>query len=154
MKCLQETHVLHAAESNEWTDALREHVAACADCAAAATVAPWMERFSKIDARSHVLPDPAVVWLKAQLLRTVTVVDRVSRPMNVFQVVCYIAVAAGWATLLTWKWVALQAWIASFTSVRIFAGDARMSVASFVLVFVLTSLTVMVALHTILADEG
>ncbi len=154
MKCLQETHVLHAAESNEWTDALREHVAACADCAAAANVAPWMERFAKIDARSHALPDPAVVWLKAQLLRTVTVVDRVSRPMNVFQIVCYIAVAAGWATLLTWKWAALEAWISTVTSARILIGGSGLSVASFVIVFALTSVTVMVALHTILADEG
>ncbi|HWW62657.1 MAG TPA: hypothetical protein VN181_14885 [Thermoanaerobaculia bacterium] len=154
MKCLQETHVLHAAESNEWTDALREHVAQCADCAAAANVAPWMERFSKIDARSHALPDPAVVWLKAQLLRTTAVVDRVSRPMNVFQIVCYIAVGAGWAALLTWKWEALQVWLSTLTSARILIGGAGLSVASFVLVFVLTSLTVMVALHTILADES
>lgn len=154
MKCLQETHVLHAAETNEWTDALREHVAACADCAAAANVAPWMEQFAKIDARSHALPDPAVVWLKAQLLRTVTVVDRVSRPMNVFQIVCYIAVAAGWATLLTWKWSALEAWISTVTSAQILISGSGLSVASFVIVFALTSLTVMVALHTILADEG
>ena len=118
-----------------------------------ANVAPWMERFAKIDARSHVLPDPAVVWLKAQLLRTVTVVDRVSRPMNVFQIVCYIAVGAGWATLLTWKWAALEAWISTITSARILIGGEGLSVASFVIVFALTSLTVMVALHTILADE-
>lgn len=154
MKCLQETHVLHAAESNEWTASLREHVAECEPCAAAANVAPWMDRFAKIDARSHALPDPTVVWLKAQLLRTATVVDRVARPMNMFQIVCYVAVAAGWAALLTWKWSAFQAWISAMTSARIFAGDPGLSVPSFVLVFVLTSLTVMVALHTILADEN
>lgn len=153
MKCLQETHVLHAAESNEWTNALREHVASCADCAAAANIAPWMERFAQIDARKHVLPDPAVVWLKAQLLRTVTVVERVSRPMNAFQILCYVVVGGGWATLLTWKWAALQAWLSTITSAQILVDGAGLSLRSFVIVFVLTSLTVMVALHTILADE-
>ncbi|HJQ38820.1 MAG TPA: hypothetical protein VKB93_16920 [Thermoanaerobaculia bacterium] len=156
MNCPHETNVMHAAAEDRWTESLRAHVSECADCAAAAAAAPWMTRFSRISDREHILPDPSIIWLKAQLMQGTIDAARATRPMTIVQLVGYVIVASGWAGLLTWKWNAVQTWIGSFTP-RGFAHAAvrpeSLSMSFFAIVFVLASTTVMLALHTILAED-
>ena len=71
--------MIRAAADNRWTDALRHHVKTCEECAIAALTAPFMTRLSKIDARQKSLPDPGLVWLRAQLLAGSAVADRIAR---------------------------------------------------------------------------
>ena len=154
--CRFEPQVRRAATDNQWTDALREHVASCADCAAAAAAAPFMTRFARIDERQSKLPDPSVVWLKAQLLSGNAMADRAARPLNVLQIIAYVAVAGGWAAVLTWKWADLQRWLLGFTPSQIaqsMSQNATMSLTFLMTVVVLATMTVMLALHTILAEE-
>ena len=156
--CRFEPHVLAAVADDRWTESLREHVASCDECAACAAAAPWMRELDGVDEREHRLPDPSMIWLKAQILRSSVTADRVSRPITSMQIAAYLIVAACWAALLTWKWNALQAWIDSLTPSRIILGNAvttsaSLSASFFVAVIVLASATVMVALQTILADE-
>jgi hypothetical protein len=114
-----------------------------------------MERFSKISDREHILPDPSVVWLKAKLLQGTADAGRAARPLDVAQMLAYIVVAGGWAGLLTWRWHAVEAWLRSFTPTAIVTASrgGSLSMSFFALVFVLASMTVMLALHTILAEE-
>lgn len=155
--CVQEPLVTHAAVDGRWTEALRQHVARCEDCAAAAAAAPFMTRFAKLDMRQRALPDPAVLWLKAQLLGGNAVVDRASRPLHIAQFISYVAIAAGWAGLLTWKWGELQQWVLHFTPASLVGEAAGMptstSATILVALLILSSLTVMVGLHAILAEE-
>jgi len=155
--CIQESLIRRAAVEDRWTDALRQHVASCRDCAAAAAVAPFMTQFARIDARQRALPDPAVLWLKAQILRGSAVAERASRPLNIAQMVSYVVIAAGWAGLLTWKWNELQQFVLRFTPASIVneaAGvHSSMSATIVLAVLVLCSLTVMLGLHAILAEE-
>ena len=58
-ECPFEPNVLDAVTNDAWTESLRAHVASCDDCAATAEVGPWMTRFSGLDEREHVLPEPA-----------------------------------------------------------------------------------------------
>ena len=158
--CRLEPDVLRAAEDDRWTDALRRHITECEECAASAAVAGWMSDFARVDDREHVLPDPAVLWLKAQVFRGSAAIDRASRPMTIVQMAAYLVVAAGWATLLTWKWNALVSWFESlqpsrfFASVTLSSADAASLSVTFVLgVLILSSMTVVLALHSILAEE-
>ena len=154
--CRHEPHVIRAVVEDQWTDALREHVASCASCAAAAAAAPFMKRLAQVDERQRKLPDPAVVWLKAQLLRGGALAERAARPLTIVQIVAYIVVAAGWASVLTWKWADLQQWILRFTPSGMVQGMAHstsLSIAFLLMVVVLASMTVMLALHTILAED-
>ena len=156
--CPFEPNVIDAAASGAWTESLRAHVASCEDCAAAAEIAPWMSEFSRHDDREHILPDPAVLWLKAKLLQSSASVERVALPITRMQVAAYLILAAGWAALLTWKWSALQAWMTALNPGRIAAstgatGAATLSITALVMVVLLASGTVMVAFHTILAEE-
>jgi hypothetical protein len=154
--CRYEPEILRAAEEDRWTDSLRAHLAECDECVAAVSVAPWMDRFARISDREHILPDPSVVWLKAKLLQTTVDADRVSRPLDVAQMLAYVVIAGGWAGLLTWRWPAINAWLHSLTPTGIVTTATRaetLSMSFFGLVFVLASMTVMLALHTIMAEE-
>jgi hypothetical protein len=153
--CAFEPNVIDAATNDAWTESLRAHVASCESCAAAAEVAPWMASFSGINEREHILPDPAVLWLKARLLQSNAAVERAALPITRLQIAAYLIIAACWAALLTWKSAALQIWINHFSPTHVLLGavDASLSVTVLFAVIVLASATVGVAMHTILAEE-
>ena len=154
--CRLEPDVIRAAASGEWTTSLHNHVANCADCAAAAEVGPWMEEFARIDDREHILPDPAVLWLKAKLMQSNAAMQRASLPITRLQIGAYLAVAACWAALLTWKWSAIQAWVNTLKPSHVILGaqaTASLSISFFAAIVVLSSATVFLAMHTILAEE-
>jgi hypothetical protein len=154
--CRFEPQMLRAAEEDRWTESLRAHLGECDDCVAAISVAPWMTQFSRIGDREHILPDPSVIWLKAKLLQTTADVNRVTRPMDAVQLIAYMVVAGGWTAVLLWKWEQVEAWLRTFTPTGMVESVARaesLSMSFFALVLVLASMTVMLALHTILAEE-
>ena len=157
--CPFERDVISAGDRDRWPETLRQHVAGCETCSAAASVAPWMQRFAKTSDRQHMLPDPAVVFLKAQLLRNTIAAERISRPMTAVQIAAYVVVGGAWAALLMWKWDALNAWFLSLNPSRWLSGTvatgsaAALSAGFFVTVFMLASVTIILALHTVLAED-
>ena len=157
MSCSYETNVLRAAHDDEWSDSVRRHLLECDDCVATAAVAPWMSRFAKISDREHRLPDPQIVWLKAKVLQGTVDAARVARPMTIVQLFAYLVVAGGWAALLTWKWDAVTTWLRGFTPTglvqNVALGGDSLSLWFFAFVFILASTTVMLAMHTIMAEE-
>jgi hypothetical protein len=122
-------------------------------------IGAWMQQFAAIDDRKHGLPDPGTLWVKAKLLQTQAAMDRASRPITRVQIASYLIVAGGWAALVTWKWSALSAWLNSFTPQHIILGAAgaqaatSLSMTFLMAVIALASVTVMLAFHTILAEE-
>jgi len=109
--------------------------------------------------RERQLPDPTTMWVKAKLLQSQALAERASRPITRVQIAAYLIVAGGWAALVTWKWTTLSAWLNSFTPSHIILGAtgaeaaASLSLTFFAALVVLASVTVMLAFHTILAEE-
>ena len=151
--CRREADVLRAAREDRWDDGLRRHLAECDDCAMAASVAPWMTSFARMGDREHRLPDPSLVWLKAKLMQGTLDAARASRPLTIAQMLAYLIVAGGWAGALTWKWEAIEKWMHGLTPAGVITTTSSLSMSFFAVVFVLASMTVMLALHTILAEE-
>lgn len=155
--CRYERDAIVASQLNEWTDSLRRHVEGCEECAAAVAVGPWMARLAQSDVRDRALPPSSAIWLRAQLLGQQTAADRAARPFTIFQWIAYAVVASGWAGIITWKWSAVQAWLLSMTPAHIVqaaSGSApAISISFYVGIAVLTSITMVLALHTILAEE-
>jgi hypothetical protein len=154
--CRFESDILRAAGEDRWTESLRHHLTECDECVEAAAAAPWMTRFAKIGDREHILPDPQIVWLKARLLQGTAEIARAARPMNLVQLVSYLVVAGGWAALLTWKWAVVEKWLTGFTPTGIVQNVARgesLSMSFLAFMLILATMTVSVALHTILAEE-
>lgn len=154
--CRWESDVLRAASENRWPDNLRRHLGECDDCMATAAVAPWMSTFAGMSDREHILPDPSILWLKAKLLQGTVDAAKAAQPLNVVQIVAYLVVASGWAAVMTWKWDAVQVWMRSFSPTAVVtAGSSAqsLSMSFFAMIFVLASMTVMLALHTIMAED-
>jgi hypothetical protein len=154
--CRFEPDVLRASSEDRWTESLRLHLTECDDCVEAAAAAPWLTRFAKMGDREHLLPDPQIVWLKAQLLQGTSDVARLSRPINLVQLVSYLVVAGGWAALLTWKWSLVEAWLTRLTPTGIMQNVARgetLSISFVTFMLILATMTVTLALHSILAEE-
>ena len=155
--CRLEPDVIRAAASGEWTASLRTHVASCADCAAAAEVGPWMEEFARLDNRERILPDPAVLWFKAKLMQSNSMMHRVALPITRLQIGAYLIVAACWAAMLTWKWPAIQNWVNSIKPSQMIlassGAQASLSMSFFAAIIVLSSATVLLAMQTILAED-
>lgn len=154
--CSREAEVVRAAATDRWSDALRAHLGTCEHCVAAASAAPWMDRFAKMSDREHILPDPSLLYLKAQLLKGTVDASRAARPLNLVQIAAYFLIAGSWAALLTWKWPAVQAWLSRFTPSGLVQSAARaesLSLPFLAVIFVLASMTVMLAIHTILAED-
>jgi hypothetical protein len=118
----------------------------------------WMKQFASADVTPR-LPDANTLWVKAKLMQSTAAMERASRPLTRFQIAAYLIVAGGWAALVTWKWSALAAWINSFTPTHIIMGAAgaqntqSLSLTFLMGLIVLASVTVMLAFHTILAEE-
>lgn len=154
--CRREADVLRAVRDDQWTDALRRHLTECSDCVAAVSVAPWMTQFARFDDRPHKLPDPSIVWLKAKLLAGTRDMSRASRPLTMIQLVAYLVVAGGWAAVLMWKWDAVESWFRGISPASMVTATTKLqslSVSFMVVLVALATMTVMVALHTILAEE-
>lgn len=118
----------------------------------------WMKQFAIVD-RHPQLPDANTLWVKAKLMQSVAAAERAALPVTRTQIAAYLIVAAGWAALVTWKWTALQAWINSFTPAHIIMGAAgaqtaqSLSLTFLMALIALASVTVILAFHTILAEE-
>ena len=148
-ECRFEPNVIDAVANDAWTESLRAHVASCHDCAAAAEIAPWMTRFAGLDEREHILPEPAVLWLKARLLQSRAAVERASLPITRLQIAAYLIIAAGWAALLTWKSNALQAWINHLSPGHMILGAAGAETTSSLSLSVLVAIIILAS-----ATEG
>ncbi|HEX6178269.1 MAG TPA: hypothetical protein VF057_07910 [Thermoanaerobaculia bacterium] len=154
--CANEPLVRRAATEDRWTDALRQHVASCEECAAAVAVSGFMTQLSRASARPRALPDPAVLWLKAHLMRGSETIHRATRPLNVVQMLAYVVLGGGWAALLTWRWPEVLSWALSVTPsglLQSFAGSPSTSATVILAVVILGSMTLLVGLHSILSEE-
>jgi len=153
--CRYEADVIYAAANDAWSESLRAHVASCEECAATAAVGPWMSGFARIDERERPLPDPAVLWLKAKLMQGSNTMERATQPITRLQIAAYLVIASGWAALLMWKGSALMAWFDAFKPNRIVSVPvpATLSITVLFAAVGLLSATVMLAFHTVLAEE-
>jgi hypothetical protein len=140
-----------ALKNGEIGAELRDHARGCEACSAAAKVSVWMNTLASTAREVRPMPDPMVVYLKARILETLPREQRSLQPLHLLQRLSFGAVGLGWAVLLTWKWEA----ISSFSIERAFAGaigGASVSPSMAALVFALACATVLVSVHTALAE--
>ena len=102
--CPNEADVLRAAREDEWNESLRAHAAECARCRNLAQVATFMNKLGAAEDRQAPLPDPELVWLKAQVLARQARKERALKPLVVAEALGQAAAALVVGALLTWKW--------------------------------------------------
>ena len=102
--CPHEADVLKAARADEWNESLRDHAEECARCRDLLQVATFMKKLDAAEEKQARLPDPELVWLKAQVLARQAQKDRALAPLILAEAVGQAAAALAVGAFLTWKW--------------------------------------------------
>jgi DNA-binding transcriptional LysR family regulator len=104
--CAQETAVARAVRTGTWNEALQAHVRDCATCRSVQEAARWMQGVaSQASAQAeHDLPDPQILWLRAQLSERQAAAERVRKIAQQVEIACVAAVCAGLGIWLAWSW--------------------------------------------------
>lgn len=140
-----------ALRRGEVPEELRDHARSCGACSETARVSVLMNSLAAATRRETAPVDPMVLFLKAQILAASSGEPRVLGPLHILQRVALALVGLGWAVLLSWKWDAIRAW--SFEGALAGAiGGASLSPSLVALVFALGCATILVTVHTALAE--
>jgi hypothetical protein len=104
--CPQESDVARAVRSGEWSEPLRAHLRDCAICRGVQESARWMQALGQTTAREaqEGLPDPQILWLRAQLSERQAAAERAHRALQWVEIACMAAACAGFGIWLVWNW--------------------------------------------------
>ncbi len=123
--CTQLPDILSAtAERRELSASLAAHLASCPSCREQAGAIAFVRGLADTPDAPHALPDPAVIWWKAQLLRRWQADRAASAPIERMHWVELAAGVASLAVFLVWQWNGLTAFVARAMSAGVSAASA------------------------------
>ncbi|PYU19716.1 MAG: hypothetical protein DMG32_23860 [Acidobacteria bacterium] len=103
--CSQESA---AVRSGEWNGRLQAHLRDCAICRGVQEAARWMQALAEAPQPSAQpqddLPDPRILWLRAQLSQRQAAAERAQKVLQWVQVGCATAACVGLGIWLAWSW--------------------------------------------------
>ena len=105
--CPHGESTLRAARAGRWTDELTAHVATCVSCQESSRLARWMiELAETADSASLPLPDPHLIWLKAQIHRRSEGRERALLPIKIGRALAVVGLGAACASIpdQAWSW--------------------------------------------------
>jgi predicted anti-sigma-YlaC factor YlaD len=106
--CMQQPDILTAmAEGRALPEVLESHLASCPSCREQVEAVAFVRQLADTPDASHPLPDPAVIWWKAQLLRRWQAERVASTPIERMRWVELAAGVASLAVFLVWQWQGL-----------------------------------------------
>lgn len=159
--CDHESEVLHAIAVDERTPEVQSHLETCAACRETAAVATWMRTMADTSAEAHALPDPRVLWLKAQLVHRWNATRRAEVPVDAMERIQVLVLLIGVAGILVWQVPRLWGWLTGgggFSAVSAATDVAALAFSPQVLsilplVALGLALATMVVLHRLLVEQ-
>lgn len=108
--CDRESAVRDMLRSGQDDPVIRAHLTQCERCRQAAAAAAWMLQLAALPVEGVRLPDPGLLWWKAQLVQRWDAQRRAAEPLETGQHVQVGIGLAGCAALLVWLWPRVQSW--------------------------------------------
>ena len=106
--CDQESRILKALASGRAADSeVQAHLASCEGCREAASVARFMGTMAETSGETRPLPDPALLWWKAQMLRRWEAERHVAAPIERMRLLEIVVGIAGVIVMIVWQWADL-----------------------------------------------
>ncbi len=106
--CSEESAVARAIRNGEWNEGLEAHVRRCGTCRSVRQAAQWMQGLapaSQLGASEQTnLPDPQILWLRAQLSERQAAAERAHQSLQWVEVVCAMVICAGLGIWLVRDW--------------------------------------------------
>jgi hypothetical protein len=110
-QCTYEEAVARAAQSGDWTPALRAHAAECTTCSEVALVSGFLQAEAEAARAEALLPDPGHIWRKAQLASIQAAAERALRPIAMMEKLTVACGALVLGAVFLWNWPRLTAWL-------------------------------------------
>jgi hypothetical protein len=127
--CDKQPSLLEAAAAGHETDpAMMNHLAACPTCREAIEAVCWMRRMAEDATEPHVLPNPDVIWWKAQLLRRWEADRRAAAPIERMHKAEVVAGLASLFGFIVWQWSGLTRMLSSLSPSSLVAWSAQRTV--------------------------
>ena len=105
--CSEETTVVQAVRSGAWNVGLEAHLRNCATCRDVQQTTRWMRALAPASLSTesqNELPDPRILWLRAQLSQRRAAAERVQKIVQWVEVACVTAACLGLGIWLAWSW--------------------------------------------------
>lgn len=103
-RCSEESATARAVRSGERSESLEAHLRECAICRDVQEAALWMQSLSADGGAPEDLPDPQVLWLRAQLSRRRAAAERAQNVLQWVEIAGVTAACAGLVVWLAWSW--------------------------------------------------
>ena len=152
--CSEQPDILVAASGGQALSAsLETHLASCPSCREQVDAVTFLRGLAETPDTTHPLPDPAVLWWKAQLLRRWQAERAAAAPIERMRWVELASGLASLAAFLVWQWRSLVGLIANAIPAGIAAASAAPESISPMAVLLLVGATasigalVLAALH-------
>jgi hypothetical protein len=102
--CSQESAVARAVRSGERSESLEGHLRECAVCRGVQQTARWMQALSPSAQPQNDLPDPQILWLRAQLSQRQAAAEQAQKVLQWVEIACVTAACVGLSIWLAWSW--------------------------------------------------
>jgi predicted anti-sigma-YlaC factor YlaD len=106
--CSEETAIVRAVRTGEWSEVLQAHLRQCASCRDVQQAARWMQTLAPAPQPSgqaqNDLPDPQILWLRAQLSARQAAAERAHKVLQWAEIACITAACAGLSLWLARSW--------------------------------------------------
>ncbi len=151
-----EREILQASREGRIPDTLQSHLETCASCGETASVAGFMQKLAGAE-KDAPLPDPGILWLKAQLLQNRQIHEQTSHALSLVQRTTWIVIGTCWAAVLAWKWDTVSSWLDDASVSRLIVSSISegqgISLPFMLLLAGLMGVTALFAAHSVFADE-
>lgn len=155
-ECGLESAIVGAVASEGISENARQHLIGCETCRDAVAADAWMKEFASLPQPEPALPDPALIWLKAEFMRERVTLSQLTQSISWWQTFGFAAIASGWALLLTWKWSTIESIVAAIDSgVMLWSllNDSIVSTPFLLTLVMLTCATIAMAFQSVLIEE-
>ena len=106
--CSEESAIARAVRSGEWNEDLQAHLRQCATCRGVQQAAEWMQAIAPAPQQmaqgQSDLPDPQILWLRAQLSERQAEGERAQQILQRIEVASAMVICAGLGVWLAWDW--------------------------------------------------
>lgn len=107
-ECPHEHLVHQAVQSGQWAESVTCHVDACASCREVVQITQWIRTMAGASEVPASLPDPSLLWLKAQFLEQQAAREQAFQPLMLVGTVTLALATAIPAGALAWYWSEIQ----------------------------------------------
>ncbi len=106
--CPHEKEIAQATRTGDWKPDLTLHRQQCLICLEVTQVAGSVQTLLTFPESTRPLPDPDLIWFRAQLMKMQSAEARILRPFIVADISASVISMATAALLFTWHWPKIQ----------------------------------------------